>query len=140
MKELQTDWWAIELPEDWNAEQDEETILISDPDGLGEISLTSLQAEGAEATDADLKQLMTSLDVNPADAAKKSVADLNGYYLEFEEDEEFVREWYLRAEKLLLIVTYCCDFDNALMDRDIVDDILSTLALAKSPAEQDADA
>ncbi len=41
MRAVESQWWIIELPDEWEAEQDEEAILISDQDGVGEIVITT---------------------------------------------------------------------------------------------------
>jgi hypothetical protein len=45
----------------------------------------------------------------------------------FEEDETWVREWYLSHQSVLLYVTYNCEREDAGMDDAAVAEILGTL-------------
>ena len=55
MRAVESQWWIIELPDEWEAEQDDETILISDEDGVGEIAITTLQKENGPVDDSELR-------------------------------------------------------------------------------------
>lgn len=130
MRELETDWWYLSLPEDWQVEQDDDSIVITDPDEVGVITLTSLISDNERDIELGLRELMTALEVN-TDAVKKvsGVGDFHGYYSELEDGGDWVREWYLGRDNCLLLVSYDCDPENRHMDREIVDQILDTLAL-----------
>ena len=129
MKQIQTDWWVMDLPPEWQAEQDDEAIVVSDEDGVGCISVLTLQTEGSGVAMTDLEALIQAADLSLDDARPVQLAGLRGYYFELEEDGEFIREWYLAAEDFLLLISYSCDEDNRTMDREVVDQILDTLEL-----------
>jgi hypothetical protein len=137
MRALESQWWIIELPEEWDAEQEDESIIISDEDGVGEIVITTMQKEQGDVSDADLKEYMEDLEQQGGEAEVVHVAEFLGYYFSYQEEGDAVREWYLRCNDLLLLVTYSCDLDNAGMDDGAVDDILSTLFI-KADAEEDS--
>lgn len=119
----------MDLPPEWQAQQDEATIVVADRDEVGEISLTTLQPEAGEATAGDLDRLIADADLSVEGGEPVSVGDFDGRYYELEEEGEFLREWYLAGGGLLLLVSYCCDADNREMDREAVDQILDTLVL-----------
>ena len=127
MRVVESQWWIIELPEEWEAEEDEETILISDEDGVGEIAITTLQKESGFVEDAELKEYMEDVEQQYGKGQPITVAELEGYYCSYQEEDDAVREWYLRCDNLLLLITYSCDSDNGGMDDGAVDEILSTL-------------
>lgn len=135
MRALESQWWIIELPAEWDAEQEEESIIISDEDSVGEIVITTLQKEQGDVTDADLKRYIADLEQQGGQAELVDVAEFQGYYFSYQEEGDAVREWYLRCDDLLLLVTYSCDLDNAGMDDGAVDDILSTLFIKTEAAE-----
>jgi hypothetical protein len=61
---------------------------------------------------------------------------LNGYYYSYQDDGDALREWYLRGDDLLLLITYSCDLENAGMDDSAVDEILSTLFIKMDDGEE----
>ena len=127
MRAVESQWWIIELPEEWEAEQDEETIIISDEDGVGDIEITTLEKESGDVSDAELKDYTADLQKQFGEGKPVTVAELQGYYFSYLQAGDAVREWYLRCDKLLLLITYSCDEDNKGMDDGAVDDILSTI-------------
>ena len=51
MQEIESDFWFIALPEQWQTEQEDESILIYDEDQLGCICLTNLESDGGKPTE-----------------------------------------------------------------------------------------
>jgi hypothetical protein len=125
MSVLETQWWMLELPEEWQASQEDEMILIEDQDGVGEIAITTLEKEHGEVTSGDLLELSEEL----GKGEPVSVSGIEGYYFHYQEEGDALREWYLGADSLIILITYACDQENAGMDDGAVDEILSTLAL-----------
>ncbi len=58
MREVESDWWFLDLPECWLSEQDEESILIYDEDELGCISLSALVPDNGAVDEAALRSLI----------------------------------------------------------------------------------
>ncbi len=127
MRAVESQWWIIELPDEWEAEQDEETILISDQDGVGEIAITTLQKEQGNVDDEELQRCAEDIFQAFGPGQPVTVAELQGYSINYLDSGDAVREWYLRCDNLLILITYSCDEDNAGMDDSAVDEILSTL-------------
>jgi hypothetical protein len=127
MNVVETQWWIIDLPPEWDAEQDGETILIADETGVGEIAITTMQKEDGLVDDNELKQFIFELEAEYGRGEPVSVSEAEGYYFSYQEQGEAIREWFLRCDDLLLFVTYCCDASNAGMDDGAVDEILETL-------------
>jgi hypothetical protein len=129
MKELETDLWALQLPPEWFAEQDEETIVICDEDEASVVEITTIAADAGNSVESILASL------KPADAFKTVLAELDAWYYEMTEDDMFWREWLCLCNGALLIISHGCDESNKGMDDAAVDEILSTLALAKEAGE-----
>lgn len=123
MNELQSDLWSLLLPEEWQAEQDEETIFIVDLDEVSIIEITPFMPEKGSSVAALLQEL-GSQSMRPA-----KLAELNAFYHEFEEDEMFWREWLCDAGKFVLTISHGTDSENKGMDDGSVDEILSTLLI-----------
>jgi hypothetical protein len=125
MHTVETDWWSLDLPEEWGAEQDEETIVIGDEDGVGVIEITVL--EHGEGGDADLATLARQLFPQYSAPAHVQLGEFAGLYFQYSDEGDAVREWLLRKSGQILLVSYSCDVENAGLDDEIVDEILDTL-------------
>lgn len=127
MRTVETDWWLLDLPDEWEAEQDEETIVIGDEDGVGALEITTLTHETSDADFSDINALAKQI-VPVTDAGKPiELGGMSGLYFQYQEEGDAVREWLLSDGEILLLVTYSCDAENAGLDDGTVDDILETL-------------
>ena len=128
MNSVISEWWAMALPEEWNAEVDEETIIVADEDDVGVIELTTLELE--DEYHGNLDDVKAFAEDNAGAAIEPTrLNDFPGFYCEYEDDGDWVREWYLLLGAQLLLVTYSCDMENAKLDDTTVNEILSTLEL-----------
>ncbi|WP_101756567.1 hypothetical protein [Oceanicoccus sp. KOV_DT_Chl] len=135
MRAVETQWWVLELPDEWQAEQDEETIIITDEDAVGEIAITTLQKDDGIVDDSELKEYAEDIELDYGPGIAVEVSDLEGVYYCYQQEGEAIREWYLRYEDLLVLITYVCDVSNAGMDDGAVDEILSTLFIKDGDEE-----
>lgn len=134
MHALESQWWIIELPSEWDAQQEEETIVISDEDGVGEIIITTMEKQEGEVTDSELVEFTQELNEEHGAGRTVSIGEFYGYYYQYRDQGDAMREWYLRCGNLLVLITYSCDDSNAGMDDAAVDEILSTLVIKKEAA------
>ena len=125
MHTVETEWWSMDLPEEWQAEQDEETIVIGDDDGVGMIEITAL--ERSDAVAADLNALALQVFPEEMKAQPAQVGDFAGLYVQYLDEGDAVREWLLQKDGQMLLVSYSCDAENSGLDDEIVDEILGTL-------------
>lgn len=134
MAYLETQWWLLELPDEWQAEQEEDAVVISDEDGVGELIITTLQKTEGEVSAAELQDYAAESAQAAGGSVEVTVSDAVGLLCEYNDSEagEHVREWYLRFEELFLYMTYCCDIDNAGLDDSAIDEILATLCFANA--------
>lgn len=128
MNELTTDHWALLLPEEWVAEQDEETIVITDDDEVSVIEISELFV----AADSSKQELLSELATHKTFTT--TLAELEATYQEFEDEDMYWREWFLETDECIIAISHGCDIDNKGFDDASVDEILSTLAL-KLPTE-----
>ena len=49
MKIIETEYWCLMLPPEWSAEQNEDVVMITDQDGIGELAVTTLIQDNASA-------------------------------------------------------------------------------------------
>lgn len=132
MRILETEWWMLQLPDEWQAEQDEETVVIGDEDGVGEIAITTLCKEAENPVTAEeLLEYSSDVAQQHGHGEDTQIGETTGIYYHYRDGDESVREWYLRHGNLLLLVTYCCALENSGMDDAAVDEILDTILLKR---------
>jgi hypothetical protein len=137
MHTVETDWWLLDLPEEWQAEQDDETIVITDEDGVGVLEITSLEQDDADQR-VDLIALAKQLVPDELAGSAARLGDFEGLYFHYQEEGDAVREWVLQCDNRVLLVSYSCDIENAGMDDAFVDEVLDTLESKKSDSEKSA--
>ena len=127
MKLLETDWWTLELPPEWEAEQDEDLIVIEDEDGVSCIELSTLVRESGKVGDADLAEF--SRELRDAGVAPRAAqfGEWRGELFEHDDAEFHYREWFLRCEATFVYVAYHCLPEHRGMDDAAVDEILATM-------------
>lgn len=133
MQTLETDWWSIDIPPEWEVsrELDEQLVVISDKDHVGDIAITSLAKDQGIVNDGNLHAFAKAAE-HTGQGKRVTIGDLTGYYYAAcaagsGRDEEFIRQWYLRYDKYLMAISYTCSQAHAGMDDRAVDDILATL-------------
>jgi hypothetical protein len=134
MHTVETDWWLLDLPEEWQAEQDDETIVITDEDGVGVLEITSLEPEEGDQR-VDLQELAKQLVPEGLAGSAARLGDFDGLYFQYQEEGDAVREWVLQCDNRVLLVSYSCDLDDAGMDDSFVDEVLDTLESKKADAK-----
>lgn len=130
MQVLETDHWLCELPEEWSAEQEEDSVLISDEDGISTIEISTLKKESGEVSEQELKGFAAELIQNNEVTKDFQFGPFEGIGFSYSDEEGAWREWFLAHGSLMLFVTYGCLPEHRGMDDSIVEEILATL-LAK---------
>lgn len=130
MNTLMTDYFAIELPEHWYAEQEEETIIITDDDEVSVIEMTVVPVAKGESIDDLLEAL------KPEGMFSSVLSEIPAFYHEFVEEGGFWREWFCVLEHAVLIVSHGTEEENKGMDDASVDEILATLSPAINKPEE----
>ena len=128
-KAVGTEWWQLELPDEWDVEDDGESLMISDDDGVGSLEISTLKCEGGEVGADDLAAFAEDLLAAKVPHLEVEVGPLSGWLFAYEDEGCWCREWYLAAGDLFVYVTYECDLENRGMDDDVVDEILDGLEL-----------
>ncbi len=127
MNILQTEWWSIGVPQEWWAEQEDESIVSGDRDDVGCIEISTLQKESGQFGSEEVRSIASNNSEGDWSWQSLSAGDFKGYGTSYLDDSDAVREWYLACGPVLLFVTYCCDGENSGLDDAAVDEILATL-------------
>jgi len=127
MNIVETDYWCLMLPAEWSAEQSEDIVLITDPDGVGELAVTTLMRDPGATEDA--AAIDVAREESPEILAWRSAefGCFSGLTGRFEEGGCVTQDWYLTYGDALIYVTYTCDKENDGLDAAAVDEILATL-------------
>ena len=126
---VQTQWWSVEIPDEWSAQVDDDTVSLLDCDELGSIDISAMRRDAGDVGIAELEALAGDTIAAGHTPAAVTLGPLSGIGFEYLEQGEFWREWYLGAGPLLVLVTYNCDAEHRDFDRPLVDDILSTITV-----------
>ncbi len=137
MSVVESQWWIIDLPEEWEASQDDEMIVISDQDGVGEIAITTLEKEQGQVSKQELQQFSEEIEQQYGPGSAVSIGELEGSYFSYREEGDALREWYLCYDRLMVLITYICAEDNAGMDDAAVNEILETIFIKEEEQEQE---
>ena len=129
--DIQSDLWAISCPEPWAVERDEDTVTCFDPAGPGALQFSALRND-APVDDKFLRHLAAEhLDAG-AQAGQVEYGAFVGFELSYDVDEQFWREWYLRAGNVVVFVTYNCPLEAEGEEDAAVDAVLETMRLIQA--------
>lgn len=129
MSMVQTEWWCLELPDEWSAEMEEECVTISDCDGVGEINITVVRKSEGDVNTDDLKQFAEELVSQGLRGEPVAAGTAQGLLFDYDDSDGAWREWYLGSHSLLIYITYNTDPEHKGLDDAIVDEIISTLVV-----------
>jgi hypothetical protein len=129
MRILETELFLLQLPDEWEAEQDDETFVITDADEISTLEITPLKKESGLVADEDLVQFTADLQSEGKKGISSQLGDFGGECYFYEEEGAAWREWLVYAGDLILLITHGVEIENKGIDDSMVDDILSTLIL-----------
>ncbi len=124
---LETNWWLLELPDEWHAEEDEDTIVISDEDNVSTLEISALRKDSSEVDSAELTEFAADLVGQGYPSSAIKCGDFAGLYFDYTDDDGAWREWIVAYKAVVLFIVYGCDEQHRTFDDQAVDAILSTL-------------
>jgi hypothetical protein len=107
---LDAELWRTQIPDDWVAEAEDESILVFHPDGAGTLQFTCSEMEDGLVDDEDLRYFAEELLTDGVVPTSVSLGPMHGLKFEYDDEDtgEWVQEWYLAADDLFFFVTYSC--------------------------------
>ncbi|MDX9874517.1 MAG: hypothetical protein RBS88_06360 [Spongiibacteraceae bacterium] len=132
MRSVETDWWILDLPDEWEAEQEDETIVLTDPDGVGALEITTLLRAEMEGPN-DAASLAGELVPDSAARSVCTIAGLSGHCYSYIDEGDAVRDWLVSNDELLLLITYSCDAEHQGLDDALIEEIIATVELKNAP-------
>ena len=134
MSIVQTQWWCLELPDEWTAEMDDDSVTITDCDSVSEVDITVIRKPQGQVNVADLNGFAEHLIDQGHASTAISLASAQGLLFQYDDDDGAWREWYLAAESLMIYITHNTEIVDKGLDNAVVDDILSTLVTLNDEA------
>lgn len=130
VQEFHTDLWSAQLPDGWTGEEDEDGVLLYNPDGAGELQITVSEKEDGLVDEEDLEYFAADLLEDDVENRIVRVGEFQGLLFEYEEedDDAWWREWYLAYDELFFYVTYNCDTVDRHTEDHVVQDILKSIS------------
>lgn len=124
--QYQSTFWKIDYPADWVVEKHPECVSFYAEDGFGALQF-SAYLKDEKVTKADLDELINDEIPRETQINDIELETFTGIAAEFEYENHFWRTWILRKNKLLLYVTYNCEFEDRQIEREIVNQIVNSL-------------
>ena len=124
-----TEWWTLELPEEWLAEEDEEGVVISDQDGIGVIEISTLWRDSEQIDEKDFEVFAEEVIAAGYPRTNVQLGQLKGWLFSYSDSDGWWREWYLFHANLFLYVTYNCAMDHQGLDDEPVNGLLADITL-----------
>jgi len=119
-------YWLLNIPSLWDAEFSDDTDVIYDNAGIGEIVISTVYQENG-ISDGQLEEMASEHVDTDSMLDDVVLGDFSGIAVSFEEGGEYWCEWYLRSENILLFVSYNCAVKDFEVDEDVVESILESL-------------
>lgn len=122
-------WWSVELPDDWEAEPDEDCVTFTSERGVGALQISAYRRDSEKVTDKDLLEFAEDELVEGETQQSVSCGEFVGLETSYFADENFWRKLWLRSGSLLLFVTYTCAVEERAVETKDVNQILGSLSL-----------
>lgn len=127
MRQLLSDCWTLDLPEEWQAEKDEDAVIVTDEDNISTIELSAIRKEEGEVDGEDLAEFASELNALNLPRKEASLGDFSGFCYQYLEEGEWCRDWFLSCKEVFLLVSYTCLLEDKTLDDAAVDYILDSL-------------
>lgn len=134
MRLLETQCWTMPVPDDWQIEVDEDTVIVADNEGVGSLEFSVLELEGAVPGSDELRELAAEF-VPPEAGTGQALrcGAWEGLRFEYEAAGDYCRDWVLAHAARVLLISYTCALDHRHLDDAAIDELLDELT-AVEPA------
>jgi len=134
MNIVETDYWCLMLPPEWSAERQDDVVVITDQDGIGELAISTLIFESASSSVAS-GEIARDESPEVTDWEPVTFGHFTGVAGQLREDTAVITEWYVAHRNALLYCTYACNEEDDGLDAAAVEEILTTLVPGDALAE-----
>jgi hypothetical protein len=127
MTEFKSNWWSLQIPTDWHAEEDDVCVTFNTEPEIGALQVSAARNDSGPATDDDLLDFAQEHIEAGAKISETAFGAFTGFYFHYPDEEFYSREWFLRCDNTVVFVTYTCGLELKGQEDTIVDGILTTL-------------
>lgn len=127
MKTFTNSTYSLTLPDDWTIEQETDYVTFYKPDGVGDLLISSFHYEH-DITENDILEFASEHLDNDEHSTISDYGDFSGLSFCYDTGGEYICEWYLHSDQVMLFITYSCPLeDEDKSEEDIVESILNSL-------------
>ena len=127
MKVFRTHWWSVQLPENWEAEQDDVCVTFTSNSSSGTLQVSAAQNSNGPVTDEDLLEFAEEhleAGVKPHNIL---AGNFRGFYIRYSDDEFYYKNWWLRNDNTVVFITYTTDIEQCGQDDTVIEQIVNSL-------------
>lgn len=128
VKRYIADNWQIDVPSNWQHQEEEDRIMFYDPVSNGALVISSFREDEPINDDYLEDMLEDHLDAD-AQLYDENCGDFSGVSCCYDDEQEYWCEWYVFTENVMLFVTYNCPLEHAGEEDDVIDSMLESLTL-----------
>ena len=88
MRQILSDCWTLDLPEEWQAEIDDDTVIVTDDDNLSTIELSAMRKAEGEVSGEDLAEFAEELNARKLPRKDTALGDFSGFCYTCLEDDK----------------------------------------------------
>jgi hypothetical protein len=119
-------FWTVNYPIDWTVKEHKGGVSFFAEKGVGAFQITACLKDEKVTTDNLDESIKAEVPQN-SELNTFELADFNGFAAEVKYVDHFWRMWFLMKDKLLLSVTYNCEFTDREVERGQVDEMVNSL-------------
>ena len=131
MEKYISEFWQIDLPVGWEAEEEDEAVSFFHPNSSGTMTLSTVKEQEAISDDYIEELAAEHIDAG-AELFDVEFESFSGVTCCYDDDQEYWCEWYLRSGSVLLFITYSCLLDDEGTEEDVIESILESLSSRNS--------
>lgn len=124
--EYKSTYWTINYPSHWIVRKHKEGFSFYSENGVGALQISAYSKDD-EVTERDLIEFAKEEVPEGEDLSKAAIGKYSGIESDFKLADHYWRMWFLRKNQVMLFMTYNCEFEVKNEEREIIDQIVSTL-------------
>jgi len=122
--------WTTTCPQGWIMENDEDSVLLYDPDeGVGTLEISCFCKDDSPTTEEELLELAADTIAAGARRMDVSLGEMSGLLFFYSDEGMAWKEWYLAAGNCVFFITYDCPEDMEGAEDEELAEIIGSLKI-----------
>ena len=122
-----SDWWELDLVDDWAAQKDEDCVTISRPNGVGALQVSAYRKDNGKITDEELLEATDSDATSREKLSRVKISALEGYERSDLSGSSFSHQWWLGSDETMIYMTYNCEMSDQTVESDAVNTMVASI-------------